>query len=109
MSVQIIIGDRVIKERKFEEAIAPKEPYIYFKEQTEFQCGLCVLNNIYGHHAFTVEMLNAVASALMEAQGRITEAAPVEEMSTAAGMFVIDILIMAVNHVQSKTLGWIEL
>ena len=99
MSVQIIIGDRVVKERKFEAAIAPKELYIYFEEQTEFQCGLCVLNNIYGYHAFTVEMLNAVASALMEAQGRITQAAPVQEMSTAAGMFAIDILIMVVNHV----------
>ena len=89
--------------------IALKEPYIYFKKQTKFQCGLCVLNNIYSYHAFTVEMLNAVASALIEAQGRITEAAPVEEMSTTAGMFFIQVLIMAMNHVRSKTLGWVEL
>ena len=60
-------------------------------------------------------MLNTIASALTEAQGTITqeapitEAAPVEAMSTAAGMFSIDVLMMAVNHVRSRTLGWAEL
>ena len=115
MSVKCIIGDKKFNHRKFDVAIAPEEPYIYFEHQVEFQCGLCVLNNMYGYHAFTLAMLNTVASSLTEAQGmitqeaQITEAAPVEAMSTAAGMFAIDVLMMAVNHVRCRTLGWVEL